>query len=158
MFQLACKITPLIGDELLSTIREAAREPLEQMAEITRDTARSMILPAVQKSLSQLDQWERKRYSTLSAIALRTGKPEPELPFAHSRPGEPPVSPHGQYPRSILAAALDSQLRAVAGPAGWSNVPNKLEFGRGNVEPRPLMGPALERASGKFVSLFRDIL
>lgn len=80
-----------------------------------------------------------------------------------SRPGEPPSSHEGSLRRLILFA-FDGKESVVIGPKLFKNQnptgPSLLEFGgrlgKNVYQPRPFMGPALEREADKFPDLWAN--
>lgn len=97
--------------------------------------------------------------------------PIPTLPYAPSKPGEPPRTPTGIFRQTIVFAVDTDRSTAVIGPTllngrGGRHVPSVLEFGgetevRGRkvqIEARPYMGPSLRAEVSEMPSLFEGIL
>lgn len=74
---------------------------------------------------------------------------------AHSAPGDPPKSKSGKFKKSIIY--LVGRFNAWVGPSRpEGSHANIIEGGSRFMEPRPVMGPALERARPK-IRRFRKL-
>ena len=136
---------------------------LETAAKTVQGFARDSITNAPRKSFDQLSPRDQRVFLFRMKFNPEHGMPLPVLPFVPSKPGEPPRSPTGKLPRSIVFDVDAEAGVAVIGPILFSKssgvpIPSILEFGDGRTEARPYMRPALKKASPKFVKLFEDIL
>lgn len=133
----------------------AELQPLAEIAGELVSTARLSIVSATRKPYDQLSQGEKRQFRITH-----------QLPFQSSKPGEPPHTRTGKLPASIVGAVDQSQPAAVAGPTGRAAFNRTLEYGGytsllGRVYPvaaRPFMQPALERVSGRVLSMFEGML
>lgn len=148
-------------------VSRSERRVLSRFGAYVRTGARSSIRPARRKKLSELTPEEQRRHRLRTRMARREGRPQPKLPLAHSRPGEPPRSITGLLRRFLYFAFDPSRRSVVIGPArinSGSGAPQTLEHGgfanrrgkRVRIEARPYMGPALEREEHRLPQLWRD--
>jgi hypothetical protein len=146
-------------------------EALSKIGAYVRRTARSSIRPPRQMRLSELRPERRRIFERAIERNQRLGLSLPTLPFAPSRPGEPPRSPTGLYRDTILFAYDQGTHSTVVGPVALNgrqgrDVPHTLEEGgrteyRGNtifIAARPHMRPALAKETSKLPQLFEGIM
>ena len=162
MFDVGVKTKVDFDAELVSRRMTAVLEtPLAVFAKQVQETARDSIRPARHLNFEELSPNAQRRFLFKTRLAKQKGRPVPVLPFVHSQPGQPPLSPSGKLPRSILFEVDPENSVAVIGAVKLANggldVPSILEFGNGRCAARPFMGPALKKASPKFVRLFEEI-
>lgn len=159
--------------KITNAVNRARRVALSKGGALVRAIARNSIRRPRRMRLSELPPEERAKYqpkrdksgqneSQQNGTAARRTK----LPFASSKPGEPPRNQTGTLKRTLFFAYDSGRDGVVVGPASirGGNAPNVLEFGgvstfqskgkqkkRAIVEPRPFMGPALKTGvdSGK---------
>jgi hypothetical protein len=162
MFDLGLKTKVDFDADLVSRhVTTVLETPLQVFAELVQETARDSIKPARRMDVNELSPKAQQRFALKTRLVKQKGRPVPVLPFVHSQPGQPPLSPSGKLARSILFEVDPEKSVAVIGAVklanGGLNVPSILEFGDGHSAARPFMGPALKRSSPKFVQLFEEI-
>jgi hypothetical protein len=148
------------------SLSKAKRSRMAKQGAVVRTIARRSIRPAKRMSLGDLPENERVAFQVRSRIALADGRPKPKLPFASSKPGEPPRNRIGLLRDNIFFAYDPDSESVVVGPArlnSGSDAPENLEFGGRNdrgalIEPRPYMQPALAKAITAYPSVFKDSL
>jgi hypothetical protein len=149
----------MVGRRATVVFNVALKRAAEEVQTIARDSIRN----APRKSFDELSPRDQRIYLFRLKYNSAHGKPLPVLPFVPSKPGEPPRSPTGKLPRSIVFDVDENAGVAVIGPVRFSGksgvpIPAILEFGNGRTLARPYMRPALKKASPKFVRLFEEIL
>lgn len=171
LFDLEMRTSAEFDVETISRRSKASFvEPLTAMAEAIQQRAKFSIRPSHRKQLSDLPPAQQVIFEKRVKIAQKLGKQAPLLPFERSQPGQPPFSPSGRLPRSIVFAIESDELMAVVGPIARTKrtptVWSVLEFGgqsRMNghpvtIAPRPFMRPALQAEASSFVGLFEGVL
>lgn len=149
---------------VIDSLDKAKRSRLAKQGAIVRTFARRSIRPARRKSLADMTENERIAFDVRSRIAVASGQPKPQLPFASSKPGQPPRNRTGLLRDKILFAYDPQSESVVVGPAllnGGTGAPETLEFGGRNdrgvfVEPRPFMRPAMTASIARYPSVFQD--
>lgn len=153
ILELTAEVTSIEFDHrsLFARMVEAEQKPLASVAALLESTAKSLVFGSRRKSPNELTPQERR--------SVFAGNP---LPWAHSRPGEPPRSPTRRFRDSILGAVDPGTQSALAGATGGGRLPRTLEFGGQmnghHIAPRPLMQPTLQRSLSKIPSMFEGIL
>lgn len=155
--------------EVIQRIGRAKARGLSRTGAYVRRRAQSSIRRPRRCLLSELSPERQTIFAQRQRTADRNGTPQPLLPYASSRPGEPPRTPTGKLPKSILFA-LDQNDAVVIGPVLNSGnsvrVPSTLEFGGREtifgtsvtIEPRPFMEPALEAELNNIPRFFESTL
>lgn len=151
MIEITAEVTSYSFDaSLFGQIVAAEVRPLSEVATMLQKSARSMVLGSRRKSFSELTARERR--------SVFAGNP---LPWAPSRPGEPPRSPTGKFRNSIFGDVDQSSNSAIAGATG-GRLPRVFEAGgwiNGHyIKSRPLMLPTLNRNMNRIPSLFEGLL
>lgn len=149
---------------VIDSLDKAKRSRLAKQGAIVRTFARRSIRPARRKSLADMTENERIAFDVRSRIAVASGQPKPQLPFASSKPRQPPRNRTGLLRDKILFAYDPQSESVVVGPAllnGGTGAPETLEFGGVNdrgvfVEPRPYMQPAMASSIARYPSVFQD--
>lgn len=168
LFELNAKTSGAFDSSMVSRrARVAFGQPLAKAAAFIWRRATHSIRRPRRVRLDELSPIRRRIFEESRDQANRDGGPIPILPFASSRPGEPPRSPTGIL-RSTIFFAVD-ESSAIIGPVGRSGsgrrVPSVLEFGgesnyRGRnvrIEARPFMRPALTAEIDQLPQLFEGI-
>jgi HK97 gp10 family phage protein len=73
-----------------------------------------------------------------------------------SKPGDPPAKDTGRLVSSLVWK-MDGDSALVGSSITNPPYPMWLEFGTQNMEPRPFLGPALEKNTDKFMQRLKDI-
>jgi len=135
----------------------AARRVLSKFGAFVRSTARRSIRKPRRVPVGELSESQLRRYR-------ETGT----RPFAPSRPGEPPRNQTGLLRDNIFFFYDRSERSVTIAPAKMrsDDVPGVLEHGgmtrvrpsgrMAKIEPRPYMGPALEKEESKLEPLWRN--
>jgi hypothetical protein len=122
---------------------------------------------------SSVDKATRKVLSRFGAFVRRTAKQSIRKRKKSSAPGKPPSSHTGLLKRFIFFGYDRKNLTVVIGPARLTDnnrgtAPSILEFGgtatvKGKkrkknvtIQPRPFMGPALEKEKPGLPSMWKD--
>lgn len=117
------------------------------------------------RKLSQLrdDKGRFKTREQLAAEGLAKAAGSMKLPFAPSKPGEPPRYREGSLKRLLFFAFEQDSRSVVIGPVGFSKstAPRVLEYGGANqhgkhVAARPYMAPALEKVQPRLSRFWAD--
>lgn len=152
---------PLVAGRMM----EGERKALSKFGSFVRTRARSSIRRPRRMRPSELPPKQFRIFEDMRERGLKM-----TLPFAPSKPGEPPRTPTGIYPDTILFAMDPQSESVVIGPVALArkgrDVPHTLEAGgaarfRGKtilIEPRPHMAPALEKERSQLPTLFEGIL
>lgn len=154
---ISLRTTIKLDEQIIpDAIDAAADDCLFRGADRLAAKARASIHHSRQLLISELPTKVQSQYK-------KSHKPLPGVP---SKPGQPPNSPTGILPKSIVAATSDHV--ALAGPAKLSKggYPggSALEFGRTisifgreiKIEPRPFMAPALMAVLPTLANDFKD--
>ncbi|MFO1046038.1 MAG: hypothetical protein U0941_30030 [Planctomycetaceae bacterium] len=156
--------------EVIQRIGRAKAKGLSRAGAYVRRRAQSSIRRPRRCLLSELSPERQGIFAQQQRTADRNGTPQPLLPYAASRPGEPPRTPTGKLPKTILFALDQAEDAVVIGPVLTSGssvrVPSTLEFGGREtifgtsvtIEPRPFMQPALEAELHRIPSFFESTL
>lgn len=159
-----------------AAVDKVRRRNLSRIGHWIMQDARWSLRPARRKTLVEMSLKERRTYEKDVRVARARGRRRPRRPFRPSRAGHPPrVRPGSLLKRRLFFGWDFATSSVVIGPeklSGRRDVPHALEHG-GNVptsrsveretglgsyymEPRPLMGPALERAQDEMPKAWRD--
>lgn len=149
---------------VIARVDAARRRNLLRAGASVRKHARYSIKPARRLKLSEMGDEQRERSIYFIDRAKREGRPKPKLPFAPSRPGDPPRSRVGLLRQFIFFAYDDSTRSVVIGPArigGSGTAPGVLELGGvndtgGRVAARPYMRPAELDSRALYLELWKD--
>jgi len=149
---------------VIDSLDKAKRSRMAKQGAVVRTVARRSIRPAKRQSLADLTENERVAFQVRSRIATADGRPKPKLPFASSKPGEPPRNRTGLLKDKILFAYDPESESVVVGPAllnGGTGAPQTLEEGGYNdrgvfIAARPYMQPAFTKAINSYPSVFKD--
>lgn len=162
---------------VIRAVERGRRDALSKAGAYVRQRARTSVRRPRRAKLDDLSPQARAAWELAARRALRRGQPPPKLPFAPSRPGEPPRTPTGILRRTILFVYDKTTGSAVIGPYDLNlgtGAPRTLEYGgqatisrRIGGKPvtrtvaiaaRPYMRPALakEIAKGTIPKAFRD--
>jgi hypothetical protein len=149
---------------VIDSLSKAKRSRMAKQGATVRTIARRSIRPAKRKKLGDLPESQQQAFLVRARIALAAGKPKPQLPFASSKPGEPPRNQTGLLKNNILFAYDPDSESVVAGPAllnSGDGAPETLEFGGRNdrgvfIEARPYMRPAMSKSIHTYPSVFKD--
>ncbi len=144
------------------------RRALSKSGAFIRQTARRSLRPRRRMKLSEMPDEMRERYRRTPGRDARgkfvTGGPKRKLPWASSKPGQPPRVRKGSPLKELLFYTYDPKAHSVViGPVGFKSnpAPETLEHGgrtrirkrvkgkpqtrTAKVQPRPFMGPALAK-------------
>lgn len=153
-------------ERIQAGVDKARHQALNKAGAMVRTIARRSLKKARRKKISELNEDQQINFRIRSEIAKREGRPKLKLPFAPSRPGEPPRVRAGLLKR-FLYYAFDSQSKSVVvGPAKLGgqtgDVPGVLEYGGisegSRIAARPYMRPAEEIARRQYVRLWKDAM
>jgi hypothetical protein len=148
---------------IFAGIDRARTSVLKKSGAIVRTFARRSIRKARRKRLSELDPVSLTSYRIAQRVAKDKGYAAPELPVAHSLPGEPPRSIAGDL-RKFMFFGFDTTTKTVVvGPAKLSkkgDAPSVLEYGGrsegSTIAARPYMRPAEKKSRDKYLQLWKD--
>ncbi len=150
---------------MFNGISKARHKVLTRSGALIRTIARRSMKKARRKRLTEISNDERMQFRARQEIAKREGRPAPKLPFAPSKPGEPPRVRAGQLKQFLYFAFDPASKSVVVGPAKLPSssalpVPAILEFGGtsegSRIAPRPYMRPALDVFKGQYTRLWQD--
>ena len=162
---------------VVRAVERGRRKALSQAGAYVRRRARTSIRRPRRARLGDLSPEARAAWELAARRAIRRGQPPPKLPFASSRPGEPPRTPTGILRRAIVFVYDRARDGVVIGPydlGRGTGAPRTLEYGgqasisrriAGRpvrrtvaIAARPYMRPALAReiAAGTIPQAFRD--
>ena len=145
-------------------IDRARHQNLNRAGAMIRTIARRSLRPARRKRMSELNAEQQIKHLQRVELAKLTGRPKPKLPFAPSKPGEPPRM-HAGFLKNFLYYAFDESTRSVVvGPAilpsTAGTVPGVLEYGGvsegSTIAARPYMRPAEEVLRTQYVRIWKD--
>lgn len=153
-------------DAVLRAVDEARRQALSKAGAFIRQEARQRLRVAGRKSLSEMSKDERQIHHITAWKASKGLRAKAWRPRKHSRPGQPPRVSPGSPLKKFLYFSYDPTTQSVViGPVGFrpvNPVPSILEFGGrarlGYVQPRPYMGPALEKVKPQIPAAWAGII
>ncbi len=145
-------------------LSKAKRSKLASQGALVRIIARRSIRKPKRMKLGDLPENEQLAYLIRCRMALEEGRPKPQLPFASSKPGEPPRNQTGLLKNHILFAYDTESESVVIGPAllnAGTGAPQVLEDSGYNdrgvfIAARPYMRPAMAQAVRSYPSVFKD--
>ena len=151
---------------ILSRMTAAERRAYSKAGAFVRSTARQSIRKPRRMRLAELSERSQAAFEHRRRVAVMRGDQPPQLPYAASRPGEPPRSPTDKI-RTIFFAYEPDRHNVVIGPIKLTGTrsdtaPSSLEkggtesmFGKPiTIRERPFMRPALEKERNKVPGLF----
>lgn len=161
--------------KVLAAMDRATARSLSKAGAFVRRSARSSIRPPRRLTIADLDADRRVAYEARVVAAAKAGRPKPRLPFASSKPGEPPRTPTGVLRKSVQFVYDRGSKSVVIGPVALNRgteAPRTLEYGGPavvvrrvdgqrqsqtvRIEPRPFMRPALVANLAVIPEQFRD--
>lgn len=147
--------------EIMRRVAKSRKKNLVTAGMLIRTVARRSMRPARRMRIAELDSEARQRHHIQVALAEREGRFKPKLPYASSKPGEPPRRRSGLIHQLLFAIFDESTKSVVIGPIGKrklgkDSVPERIEYGDSDLAARPFMSPAFEKTKAKYVHLWKD--
>jgi hypothetical protein len=146
----------------------AFNTPLGKIGSFIWQRARTSLRRPRRLRISELTPARQRIFESRSRSAEQHGDRLPTLPYASSKPGEPPRTPTGRLRDSIMFSVDEQQHSTVIGPIklnGSSHAPTVLEFGgtepfhghQVDIKARPFMQPALMAEINAMPQLFEGV-